>query len=147
MNLALLRKGKQKFFAEKRKKNIAAAFIHYFILLLNFYLSINLGVMLRNQWERETLMVSFFFSKLFLGNLNKATLLVEIIVTLKVASISANGISSFRFSREIIRKRKLCLSQAWKMWNCCYAIYLLLSDIVKGKYAYNPSKLTESLLW
>ena len=92
-------------------------------------------------------MVSFFFRKNFLENLNEAMSWVEINITLKVTSISVNGISSFTFSRGIILKRKLCVNQAWKMRKSCYAVYLLLSDIVKGKYAYNPSMLTESLLW
>lgn len=140
-------KENENFLRRKEKKKDAAVFIHYFILLFNFYVFINLGVTLRNQWQRETLMVSFFFRKIFLENLNEAMSLVEIKITLKVTSISVNGISSFRFSREFIRKRKLCFNQAWKTRNSCYAIYLLLSDIVKGNYAYNPSKLTESLLW
>ena len=140
-------KENENFLRRKEKKKDAAVFIHYFILLFNFYVFINLGVTLRNQWQRETLMVSFFFRKIFLENLNEAMSLVEIKITLKVTSISVNGISSFTFSREIIRKRKLCVNQAWKMRKSCYAVYLLLSDIVKGKYAYNPSMLTESLLW
>ena len=57
-------------------------------------------------------MVSFFFRKNFLENLNEAMSWVEINITLKVTSISVNGISSFRFSREFIRKRKLCFNQA-----------------------------------
>ena len=54
-----------------------------------------------------SLMVSFLFRKIFLGNLNEAISLAKTDVILKVTSISTNEITSFRFPRKLFRKGKL----------------------------------------
>ena len=56
-------------------------------------------------------MVNFFLKKTFHENLNEATSLTEIDVTLKVTYILTNEIPSVRFPRKIFLKRKLIFTQ------------------------------------